>query len=145
MIELDYIIKHKKTKVDLKNEHHIYFLIKDDEVVYVGKSTGYKSRIKSHLQTKDFDSYFSLKVHDYEFDYLELYYIDKFQPFYNGNLPYTERYMSISKIKSMYDFKTWDLKRFIKNNNINPKFKLGDQYSYDIVDFESFLEGCEVK
>ncbi len=63
----------------------IYFLIKDEEVVYIGKTTAGLKRPFSHLD-KDFDT---IKIIDCAEDDLgnkEDYYISKYYPIYNKSM-----------------------------------------------------------
>lgn len=65
----------------------IYFLIKKDEIVYVGQTTKGISRVYAHLGDKDFDSYAILGCKEDELNDLEAYYIVEFNPCYNGTPP----------------------------------------------------------
>jgi hypothetical protein len=59
----------------------VYFLIKDNEVVYVGKSGDVHGRISQHwMLSKDFDSYTYIACSGMEMDELERYYIKSLLP-----------------------------------------------------------------
>jgi len=60
----------------------IYFLVNDDEIVYVGQSSRISRRIPEHLVDKKFNRIFLLVVLD-NIDKLEMDYINKFKPKYN--------------------------------------------------------------
>lgn len=83
------IIQNKK-KI-MKDKGYIYALIKDDNIVYIGKSTNIMMRLSSHITEgiKDFDYYSIVEVIDlykHNSSYLserEIYYIEKIRPFYN--------------------------------------------------------------
>ena len=65
----------------------IYFLIKDNEVVYVGQSKNGINRIAFHIYNrKDFDSFYFINCNIKELNDLENYYIIKYQPKYNKRL-----------------------------------------------------------
>lgn len=83
MIKLNEVISKKIPKNS--NNSIIYFLIKEDRIVYVGKSINGISRIINHIQDndKDFDSYYFVKVDKMELDFLEEQYIREFNPYYN--------------------------------------------------------------
>lgn len=69
----------------------VYFLIKDNEIVYIGKSINFRQRIAEHKTKKDFDRYTALQVSYDMLDMLESAFILQFhpklnaaQPIYNG-------------------------------------------------------------
>jgi hypothetical protein len=59
----------------------VYFLIKDDEIVYIGKSVGLRSRLNRHRRHFDFNRVFIIPHtgNDWLID-LEYVYIKKFRP-----------------------------------------------------------------
>lgn len=61
----------------------IYFLLRKDRVVYVGKSTNILGRICKH--TYNFDGYSYIECAKEELDLYEVAYITKFKPRYNTN------------------------------------------------------------
>jgi len=65
----------------------IYFLIKGQEVVYIGKSTrSYFARIGAHIANPmmDFDSFYVAECPMTRLDDAENFYISKFKPIYNA-------------------------------------------------------------
>lgn len=64
----------------------VYFLIQEKRVVYVGQSTNVFSRIFTHTQSKEFDSYVYLPCDKDMLDKLESLYIHFLSPPLNGNL-----------------------------------------------------------
>ena len=64
----------------------IYFLIREQRVVYVGQSVNVFSRIFTHVQTKQFDSYVYIPCEADMLDKLESLYIHFLSPSLNGNL-----------------------------------------------------------
>lgn len=64
----------------------IYFLIAEKKVVYVGQSTNVFSRIYTHLQTKQFDSYVYIPCEKEMLDKVESLYIHFLSPPLNGSL-----------------------------------------------------------
>lgn len=64
----------------------IYFLILEKKIVYVGQSTNVFSRVYTHLQTKQFDSYVYMPCEKDMLDKLESLYIHFLSPPLNGNL-----------------------------------------------------------
>lgn len=66
----------------------VYFLIQDDEIVYVGQSKDVDSRILAHSADKVFTRSYVLKAREEDLLWLEGMYIQKFRPKYNLALPY---------------------------------------------------------
>ena len=62
----------------------VYFLIKSNEIVYIGQSINIASRITQH-RDKDFDSVSYVACHKDELDILESLYILAYQPALNGS------------------------------------------------------------
>jgi len=70
----------------------IYFLIKDNNIVYIGQSIHIPARVRSHAipgrksvhLKKEFDSYTYVMCREEELDFYERAYIQKFKPIYNG-------------------------------------------------------------
>ena len=63
----------------------IYFLISEKRIVYVGQSTNVFSRVYTHMQTKQFDSYVYMPCEKDMLDKLESLYIHFLTPELNGN------------------------------------------------------------
>jgi len=64
----------------------IYFLCKNDEVVYIGKSINLSSRLGTHITLKDFDRVFYMNVPAMYLDLQEVEMIDLYQPKLNKTL-----------------------------------------------------------
>lgn len=63
----------------------IYFLIQNDIVVYVGKSTDIETRLTAHRKgKKEFDSYAIMQCNIEWIDLMETFFISKYQPIYNN-------------------------------------------------------------
>lgn len=65
----------------------IYFLLKNNEIVYVGKTINLEQRIMSHQMNnkKDFDNFLFFKVDSEKLDLCERYFINKLKPIYNND------------------------------------------------------------
>ena len=73
----------------------VYFLIKDERIVYVGKSSDVYKRIGQHVKTKEFDRITVVECSETDVSRLEAMYIDKFKPILNiygksGNSSYSK-------------------------------------------------------
>ena len=120
-------MKEKIYEIPYNIKSAIYFLLKDDEIVYVGKTNNGFKRICQHYK-KDFNKYIFIKTDKNELDYYEDFYIMKYQPKYN-------RYYTIKRIglKSSYRKLNSHIKtklnyneyiEYLKNNKIEiSKFK----------------------
>jgi hypothetical protein len=70
-------------------DNFIYFLIKNEEVVYVGQTSKGVCKIYQHLANKDFDKVYTLWVRDKkELNKLKKFYILKYKPIYNKKYNY---------------------------------------------------------
>lgn len=81
--------------------HMVYFLFKDEKIIYIGKTTNGFTRVYDHTD-KDFDSfsYFmcpASKVNEYEAEY-----IMKYKPKHNKVIPPNSYFMSFNKLKREY-------------------------------------------
>lgn len=66
----------------------IYHLKKNDEVVYVGKTTySVKSRLADHKKEKDFDCYEFFEFDDCELERIEQEHFERYKPKYNKSIP----------------------------------------------------------
>lgn len=121
----------------------IYFLIKDNEVVYVGQSSLGICRPFQHT-TKDFDSVSILKCKNEELDYLESRFILKYKPKYNHSILNSYSY-SYKKIRELIrkethftQFTLNDLKYIVKTFEVPVETFEGVNY-ITREDFEKIL------
>lgn len=88
--KIEEIIENKKDiPKDLIKYGGVYFLLKDKEIVYVGKSENIPNRLMNHLKDglKDFDSYYSILVDNQdEMGAMEAYYITTIKTKYNAKI-----------------------------------------------------------
>lgn len=111
----------------------IYFLIKDEKIVYVGQSTNGIYRIAAHSSDKVFNGYFYKEYPTEKLNDIEAEYIVRFEPYYNNSMPTNNIYKSIAYLKEIYNTDARTLKKFLKNNNIKPYFH-GEYYSITEID-----------
>lgn len=81
VIDINNIISNK-TALDKVNTTGVYFLMKDKQIVYVGKTENGISRIFAH-KDKDFDSYSFFKTEKSQLDWIESVNIIHYKPIYN--------------------------------------------------------------
>jgi hypothetical protein len=94
----------------------IYFLVNDDNLVYVGKSNnGILGRINSHIKDKDFDSAYYVAISSEELlDEYERKYIVKYKPKYNKQLFYRDVPMNILDLKTL-KVHSWSKNDMVEN------------------------------
>lgn len=73
----------------------IYYLYRDNIVVYVGQSSSCEKRATSHLENKDFDEYEIVEVTDEPLNEIEAREIVKYKPEYNKSLPKNKLFVSL--------------------------------------------------
>lgn len=64
----------------------IYFLIKDEKIVYVGQSINIQNRVQQHRMIKDFDRFTYVECKAEDLSKIEAMYINKLKPILNYNL-----------------------------------------------------------
>lgn len=84
-INIKKILKNKQT-FDDNSFCYVYFLLKDDKVVYVGKTLTGLFRIKEHQIDKDFDSFAFFKVDKGNIIEIEADNVFKYKPIYNKSI-----------------------------------------------------------
>ncbi|WP_208324740.1 hypothetical protein [Modicisalibacter xianhensis] len=71
-------------KKPFEDHSGVYFLIKDNQVVYVGQSVNVMNRVRVHSKDRDFDSYAIILVDTAYLDIVESLYIHLLNPPQNG-------------------------------------------------------------
>lgn len=125
--------------IDITNEPttFIYFLLQDEEVVYVGQTTKGTARIIAH-RDKQFNNVYIIKCTDDELDYLENEFILKYNPIYN-KIPNMRAMMRVDKVVHTINVtlkpkKRMNLRRLtnlLKELNITPRLVNHISYIYD--------------
>jgi hypothetical protein len=119
-------------KISVRRECFIYFLIRNNEIVYVGQTKQGIPRIFQHFNTKEYDSYSVCKCNEDELNELEAHYIIKLHPIYNSKtLPTNINYKSIHEIKKLFRINGFAFKRVIATYKLQALF---DHY-YIVEDF----------
>lgn len=77
----------------------IYFLIRKDEIVYVGSSQNIIPRVFAHAENKDFDSVSVQRCDPAILEQLAGEYIARDTPIYNTRFPLGSRYKSKPQLK----------------------------------------------
>ena len=124
MLEVDELLKISQKVVKFKPR--VYFLFDGDEIVYVGSTTQFESRILSHQRSKKvFDKFAYLDCSLEQMEFIEYRYINKFNPKYNIKMmPTGGDYAPIEKIKKPLHVRMEKFKRFIDSLNL-PENELG--------------------
>jgi excinuclease UvrABC nuclease subunit len=78
----------------------VYFIIKDEEVIYIGQSVLLWERVRAHRHMK-YDRYFFIECDEKELNYLESKYITQFCP--DANIQFnpakTKKWARFLKVK----------------------------------------------
>lgn len=111
---------------DYDNKGFVYFLIKENEIIYIGKSINLDSR-KNHHQHKDFDTIKAVEVCRTKLNMYEVAYIKQFNPPLNiaENKAYKDKKQSFIYIKNGWVYTNL----FARNTNVNLKIK-GNEITY---------------
>ena len=96
----------------------VYFLCKDDEVIYVGQSVSIHGRIQSHKQHKDFDRAYLLPIPESELDEIESAFIHFLKPPLNGGNKYSCSKKSAPNLKMTEE----DAKSVVLNHRNSERF-----------------------
>ena len=118
------IINQKMELPKFKKERgYIYFLIDGDQIVYVGQSTNVSLRIYHHLKSdKVFDYYSVIPCEQNILNEVEAFYIVRFKPKYNHNLPKNVLFVTKDKIKKDYKIDGHRLNKLLSSHNITPVY-----------------------
>lgn len=97
----------------------VYFLIDGDEIVYVGSTTQFGSRILNHLSSrKQFTAYAAIDCNYDDLRQVEYSYIEKFKPKYNQARREDVIYAQVEKIKKPFAVSNKKFLEFIEAYNI---------------------------
>lgn len=122
----------------------VYFLLKDEEVVYVGKSKNIGLRVKGHADesTKIFDSFSYILCNEYDLSNLEGAYVSKLNPKYNRNLPDCDlKRVKFIRQKLNNTIPTQNILNYFKSIGIKPTDVNGKRHYPQSVAFQAFLDG----
>ena len=109
-------------KIKIERLCGIYYLLREDEIVYIGQSTNILFRVATHLNlgVKVFDSYMYELCTPQLLDKLELESIIKHKPLYNVSLPACSEYTTMNAVRKSHGVNLWTIKRHILKNKIVP-------------------------
>ena len=116
----------------------IYFLIKDEKVVYVGQSVDIFTRVCAH-RAKDFDSFTFLVYPRHLLNLAEASYIQRFNPAMNGSLPQQNFFFSLAQLKRHLGWDMRKVKRHIRENGI-PTRRRGNTLYCVAADFLNMIK-----
>lgn len=89
----------KSVEADSAKITGIFFLIRGEEIVYIGNSKLGTGAITKHFDDKEFDRYYFLKCKAEEIQDLSYQYITKFTPIYNKSIPNRDGYVTLPYYK----------------------------------------------
>jgi len=120
----------------------IYFLIKDQKVVYIGKSTNIDGRILQHSASKDFDAFSWVPYMEDQLCEMEPEYIMHYKPLLNQRIP-KSRFMSKASIKKEFNVHMGKAKRVLKLNGAS-EYSFNGMVYYDRNEVSEILEAYYV-
>lgn len=134
-MELEEILSHKRDKKNYQVSG-IYYLIKGDEIVYVGQARNIFSRISTHImeKEKDFDYCTVISIPYENLSEVETEEIFKHRPIYNTNIPRNNIYKTFKQLLPILGMSVHQLRKFIITHKIEP-VALGGLVFYKISDF----------
>lgn len=135
-----------EAKIDApKQRSGLYFLIKDNEIVYVGQSSAVAQRVAAHRGVMDHDSYTFLPCEGAEANDLEAAYIIALQPRYNTAVPSNSQWKSAHAVRSYFNFVSiHHVQKAARAHDVETVMFAGRVY-YRIQDFPGFgLMGVSV-
>ena len=104
----------------------VYFLIKENEIIYIGKTGGIFNRIREHLKDKDFDNIkYICADNRKELHKLEVHYIREHNPVLNTNCK-APRIKITSKITKIIESNSRTKVKVDKILNINNNYSSKD-------------------
>ena len=116
----------------------IYFLFKNNSVVYVGQSENILTRINAHYNSdKVFDSWNYIEAHKVDLNNLEAESILKYNPPLNQVLPTNSIWISDNSLKLKYGIGKNEAKSLVKNGLVSPPVYFKTHKYYLIDDFIS--------
>lgn len=87
IISMDEILKEKSEYIPIKEGSYVYFLIQDNEIVYVGQSNQLLGRIQNHINTSgkvfNYISIFQVDVKKHSLNEIEQIHIHTINPILN--------------------------------------------------------------
>ena len=130
----------------------VYFLVYNNDVVYVGQTTRGLARVYTHAYSKKFNKIYVIECDEEELDYLEDHYIFKYKPIYNKR-PNFKCNFSLSRIvhelnkqykSGVFDYKITKpkVKKMIKELKIKPREYDGENY-INIEDYQMITSCIE--
>lgn len=122
----------------------VYFLYKNNQLVYIGQSTDILLRVRNHFKEKDFDSYSYFECELEKLNEVERFLIEKYTPKLNRcmNIRHkTERkkhrpvrVYNKEKNRSRYYYNVFDIKKkypHVATDKIEDTFKNGYKSRYE--------------
>lgn len=107
------------TKKEAIRGCYVYFLLDNNEIVYVGSTKNGEQRIFQHCNSKHFDSYSLIEVNENILLDTENKYILEFKPKYNKAINISKDYLSPRYFKDQYGISKNILNYMEKHFNIS--------------------------
>lgn len=121
MLEEKAIVKNQIKFIN-QNLPGIYFLLRNNKIVYVGQCKKGLARLYAHCSDKKFDGYYFKQCDVENLNNIEAYYICNFEPQYNQTIPSNEYFKSKSQLKEIFKVSGVKLNKMIREKQIKPYF-----------------------
>lgn len=120
----------------------IYFLMRGDQVVYIGQSINVVSRVCTHMREgkKNFDHFRYMPCDFNDLDKIEASFISMFDPEYNSTMPPGFGFYSVHQWSNFYDVPVRLLRAFIEKSGLLPQKKWYPEC--EICVFVEFMNFC---
>ena len=104
---------------------HVYFIIKNGEIIYIGYSRTGTDKVKKRMDEYDADRYFIENINEMlgtNVEEIAVQYIVDFLPKYNTTLIANDLYKSKSYFKEAYGIDGTKLNKIIRGNRLSAYF-----------------------
>lgn len=130
-----------KNKEKLRKGSYVYFLTREDKIVYVGQTVNGLQRVYAHMFSKDFDGYHLIECEKENLDELESMYILKFAPKYNKGLNLPKEYIVRDDIRKVLKIDGFLLNRIKKIYGVKPiENKVNNKEYYVRKEIKEYLQ-----
>ena len=144
------IILSKKENIQKWQFSGIYFLLLDDEIVYIGQTTKGFARMIKHIENKKFNFFTYIELPKEQLNLIEIINIIKYKPIYNKQtFSYIDRPLEtmINICNNLFGFKIHNNKNLVENHIIS---MIQDKKIYPyIVKFQNrnkiFIRASDIK
>ena len=107
-----------KENIKINVVRGIYFLFRNEKIVYVGQSEDIFKRVHNHLNSKIFDSWNFIEFQSEDLNEIEANYILLYKPEYNKSIPVNKIWISQGMLKDKYSIGRIESNRCIRDGSV---------------------------